>query len=139
MATTLAFASANTLGVTTEIKGVFRYQWMRDGEYLGGSQDKSYTIVNPKPEDLKAKYSVRVTGQDGHSETSNELVLGSYVPPAKESVAYKGPERRKAVTPRRKSILAITHPDRRLAKAERRGAIQPAAADVSKFDFGGKR
>jgi len=136
MATTLAFASANTLGVTTEIKGVFRYQWMRDGEYLGGSQDKSYTIVNPKPEDLKAKYSVRVTGQDGHSETSNELVLGSYVSPV---LVYKGPEHRKAVTPRRKSILAITHPDRRLAKAERRGAIQPAAADVSKFDFGGKR
>lgn len=79
MATKIAL-TGRTLGVTSDVPGGHRYQWLRNGVYVPGTQEKSLDVRNASAEDLKAEYSVIVYGQD-RSEESDKLVIGVVQPP----------------------------------------------------------
>jgi hypothetical protein len=66
-----------TFGFTTDLVEPYRFQWKRNGIFVGGN-NKSYTTPPLRPEDFKAKYSVIVHGQD-KSEESDAVVLGDVV------------------------------------------------------------
>jgi hypothetical protein len=80
MATKIALTGTSTLGITTDVPGAYKYQWMRNGESVRGTQEKSLDVRNASAEDLKATYWVIVYGE-GVSEESNKLVLGVVQPP----------------------------------------------------------
>jgi hypothetical protein len=83
MPTTIVQAVPGVSNVTISAKSdVIRptqYQWYRDGVMLGGSQWVVYTILNVSPEDMKAKWRVVVTGQDG-SQQSPDFTLSTAPP-----------------------------------------------------------
>ena len=81
-----------TFGFTTDLVEPHRFQWKRNGVYVGGN-NKSYTTPPLRPEDFKAKYSVVVTGQD-NTEESDVVVLGDVVakPPVKAAAPVAPPD-----------------------------------------------
>lgn len=73
-----------TFGIArTDVVGAYKFHWMKNGALIGGAPSaKSYTTPPLSVSDLKAKYSVKVFGQDS-AEISNELN------PAPEWIAKK--------------------------------------------------
>ena len=69
-----------TFGVKTDLVAPWKYQWMRNGVHIGGSQAASYSTPPLQTADLTAKYSVTVWGQNT-AETSEEVTLGQPVGP----------------------------------------------------------
>jgi len=81
--TPVAVGEFATFGFTTDLIEPYRFQWKRNGVFVGRNE-KSYTTPPLRPEDYKAKYSVMVWGQD-KMEESAEIVLADAIakPPVK--------------------------------------------------------
>ena len=71
--TPVAVGEYATFGFTTDLIEPYRFQWKRNGVFVGRNE-KTYTTPPLRPEDFKAKYSVVVTGQD-KTEESAEVLL----------------------------------------------------------------
>jgi hypothetical protein len=115
MATKIALTGVSTLGVTSDVPGAYKYQWMRNGVHVPGTQEKSLDVRNASAEDLKATYSVIVYGQ-GVSEESNKLVIGVVQPP---------PQPKDPAVPAAKPAAAAAQPQ----PARTVGSNQPAEGE----------
>jgi hypothetical protein len=84
--TPVAVGEFATFGFTTDILEPYRFQWKRNGVFVGGN-NKSYTTPPLRPEDFKAKYSVVVTGQDKTEESDAVLLSDVMAKPAAKPAA----------------------------------------------------
>jgi len=79
-----------TFGVDTDLVAPYKFHWKKDGAFIGGAPSaKSYTTPPLKQEDLRAKFSVLVFGQD-RVEESDALALNEKIPDA-VTVPNQGP------------------------------------------------
>jgi hypothetical protein len=78
--------SSVTLTAKSDLVQPNKYQWYRNNKMVGGSQWIAYTILNVSADDMKAKWSVVVTGENG-TERSTDFTLSTAPPPAQA----KGP------------------------------------------------
>lgn len=68
-----------TFAVDTDLIAPYRYQWKKDGAYIAGAPSaKSYSTPPLRTEDLRAKFSVMVFGQD-KTEESDGVALNTKV------------------------------------------------------------
>ena len=84
MATTIVQAipgvSNITLSAKSDLVQPYKYQWYRNNKMMGGSQWIVYSILNVSADDMKAKWSVEVTGENG-VERSPDFTLSTAPPP----------------------------------------------------------
>lgn len=65
-----------TFGCSTTVQNVYKWQWMKNGNPIGGPHNAaSYSTPPIGPGDFGNKYSVQVTGRDGTTETSAQVTL----------------------------------------------------------------
>ena len=59
-----------TFAVETDVVAPYKYHWKKDGAFIAGAASaKTYTTTPMRQEDLRAKFSVVVYGQDKTEES----------------------------------------------------------------------
>lgn len=79
-----------TFSVDSDLVAPYRYSWKKDGAFIAGAPSaKSYTTPPLRQEDLRAKFSVMVFGQD-KTEESDSMALNANIPDA-VTIPNQGP------------------------------------------------
>jgi hypothetical protein len=79
-----------TFAVDTDLIAPYKYLWKKDGAYIAGAPSaKTYTTPPMRTEDMRAKFSVVVYGQD-KMEESDGIALNDKIADT-VTVANQGP------------------------------------------------